>query len=120
MGSRWQALLVEPKRLPKMRPARRKKNQGNNNAKQTPMKGHAALPKREGFEWVACKIAWLIKQDVAQPAPNNHAQDPIEKQVLKVSHRHPRALRVKANLPASQQVKRGKGKQVHQAIPMNG
>ena len=88
MGNCWQTLLVKPKRLTKVRPARREKHQRNNNAKQTPMKGHAALPKCEGFEGMACKIAWLIKQDIAQPAPNNHTQDPKEEQVLKVSHRH--------------------------------
>ena len=83
------------------------------------MERHAALPEGKRFQGVCKKVRRLVEKDVAQAPASDHAEDPVEQQVVEVPPGD-RRRRPGCNASRPQPPERGKGRQVHQAVPADG
>ena len=89
------------------------------------MKAHAAFPHLENIQRMRQIPLRFVKQHIAQPPAQNHAQDARQQQVFHIG-RAPQALfdqpciGLLAQAHAPQQNKQDEGGQIAQAIPVNG
>ncbi len=80
-----------------------------------PVEGHSPLPGGENLQGVAEVVGWIVKQDVAQTAAEDHRQDQDQVKVFKM-HFQLRKLPA-ADLVTHQEVAGGEAEHVHQAVP---
>src|SRR5690606_12478656 len=99
-------------------PAPRVPDPHHDHADQPAVKRHAAFPDTQNVERAGQILARLVNERIAESPARHHTDHAIKNDVFQVTHAK-RAAPLADAAPA-QQPHRGKAKQVHQAIPVNG
>ena len=95
-----------------------KKNHHEDDAEKAAVRAHAAVPERKDFARMRKVVARLIKEAVAEPSAQHHAEDPVKEQILHVLGRDPAPGFLGAQ--ASQAPESGEAQKIHYAVPTHG
>ncbi len=80
---------------------------------------HPALPDGEDFERVRRVVPGLVEKHVAEPSPQDHAENAVEKQIVDELHRRaPPGIALRPH-PAEKE-KGGEADEVHKPVPTHG
>ncbi len=84
------------------------------------MEGHASFPDGEEFQWILAVVGKVVKERVADPPTEKHAEGCVDDHVIDLVL--PDLQPFTGNFVLNKKVSRGQADQVHQSVPaeLNG